>query len=131
MLRPLKLSLTLLLAIAVIAGVAGGCFLSDYATETGFPHAMYIVELSYSPSAKNAWACTHKGVAYGADLSTFNEAKAIQDNCTLLAPAERLSDGSMNLYLGAHTWSARWSVSNVPPRHVPAAEIKSAQRVSF
>jgi hypothetical protein len=113
------------------AGFVFGCLASDYAVQTGFPHAQYEVELDYSPSARAAWKCTRLGTAYGADLSAFNDAKNVQESCVLLVTGELLPDGSLNVYLGASTWTARWMTRNNPPRHFPVTEIRAVRRVSF
>lgn len=122
-------------SVFAVAGLAAGfllgCLASDYAVQTGFPHAQYEVELEYSPSARAAWKCTRLGTAYGADLSAFNDGENVQDSCVLLVTGELLPDGSLNVYLGASTWTARWMTRNIPPRHFPAAEIRSVRRVSF
>lgn len=121
----------ILCALGVLAlAFLSGCLVSDYATRTGFPYKLYMLEVAYEPSPESAWRCARMGTAYGADLSTFDFKKQQQTNCVLLVSAERREDGSADVRLVSYTWQAKLFAHRVPTLHIPASRIVSMKEAS-
>lgn len=118
------------LLLTVLLAFVAGCLASDYVTASGWPHNKYRVSFAFTPSSKSAWECSILSSVYGENLSRYSAERGEQSDCTLIVTGRRLPDGSLDIYLRATTWAARLATLDLPPRHVPASEIKDIAEVN-
>ena len=120
-----KSVLAIAVTLTTVSAFVLGCLASDEATRTGFPHKSYVIEIPFTPTAEEAWHCARMGTSYGANFSIFDYEAGHQQDCTLLVTGDLNPDGSLDVYLGAHTWELRWLERGFPPHRFMPSDIHS------